>query len=180
MTLKITEEMENSLILRLLQEAAAVCFIGDSLTEGTINGGIPWYNPIRQWISGRIVNVSQGGMTTTALLAVYLREILNSEAELYVIAVGANDILFRDAEFCAVTAEEYIQNLQSIRTAVVNHTSALKEWCSTNGDTFINANEYLADHFSKHPQSDYLIDFIHPNSGPGVKLYAEAVLKECK
>jgi hypothetical protein len=36
MTLKITEEMENSLILRLLQEAAAVCFIGDSLTEGTI------------------------------------------------------------------------------------------------------------------------------------------------
>ena len=113
MTLKITEEMENSLILRLLQEAAAVCFIGDSLTEGTINGGIPWYNPIRQWISGRIVNVSQGGMTTTALLAVYLREILNSEAELYVIAVGANDILFRDAEFCAVTAEEYIQNLQN-------------------------------------------------------------------
>jgi lysophospholipase L1-like esterase len=217
MTLKITEEMENSLILRLLQEAAAVCFIGDSLTEGTINGGIPWYNPIRQWISGRIVNVSQGGMTTTALLAVYLREILNSEAELYVIAVGANDILFRDAEFCAVTAEEYIQNLQSIRTAVVNrmpeakfvfiapwiamdgdmsiiggmkppdtdltyksYTSALKEWCSTTGDTFINANEYLADHFSKHPQSDYLIDFIHPNSGPGVKLYAEAVLKECK
>ncbi|MBQ3862993.1 MAG: hypothetical protein II790_03030, partial [Schwartzia sp.] len=120
-------------------------------------------------------------------------------------------------EFCAVTAEEYIQNLQSIRTAVVNrmpeakfvfiapwiamdgdmsiiggmkppdtdltyksYTSALEEWCSTTGDTFINANEYLADHFSKHPQSDYLIDFIHPNSGPGVKLYAEAVLKECK
>ena len=121
MTIKITEEMEKSYIFRLLQRAESVCFIGDSLTEGTINGGIPWYNPIRQWISGRIVNVSQGGMTTTALLAVYLREILNAEAELYVISVGANDILFRDAEFCAVTAEEYIQNLQSIGRMVFDN-----------------------------------------------------------
>lgn len=217
MSFNITDEIKKSRTFRLLQNAKNVCFVGDSLTEGTINGGIPWYFPIHPLIQGKIFNVAQGGATTTVLLAIFLKEILRSGAELYVFAVGANDILFRDPEFCAVTAEEYVQNLQSIRTAVVtrrpdakfvfiapwiamdgdmsiiggmkppdtdlaynSYTKALQDWCETTGDTFINANEYLADYFSKHPQSDYLLDFIHPNSGSGVKLYAEAVLRQCK
>ena len=59
--LQITDEMKNSRICRLLQNAETVCFVGDSLTEGTINGGVPWYEPIRSSIRGKIVNVSQGG-----------------------------------------------------------------------------------------------------------------------
>ena len=41
-TLTLTNEMKDSRLYRLLQGAETVCFVGDSLTEGTINGGVPW------------------------------------------------------------------------------------------------------------------------------------------
>ncbi|WP_462332542.1 SGNH/GDSL hydrolase family protein [Schwartzia sp. (in: firmicutes)] len=142
MSLNITDEMKTSRTFRLLQNAKSICFAGDSLTEGTINGGIPWYFPIRHLIQGKIFNVSQGGMTTAVLLAIFLKEILRSEAELYVFAIGANDILFRDPEFCAVTAEEYIQNLEKIRSAVYSQRPDAKfifiaPWVAMDGDASI-------------------------------------------
>lgn len=142
MSFNLTDEIEKSRTFRLLQNAKNVCFVGDSLTEGTINGGIPWYFPIHPLIQGKIFNVAQGGATTTVLLAIFLKEILRSEAELYVFAAGANDILFRDPEFCAVTAEEYIDNLQKIRDAITAHRPEAKfifiaPWIAMDGDASI-------------------------------------------
>ena len=142
MSFNITEEMKTSPAYQLLQNAKTVCFVGDSLTEGTINGGIPWYFPIHNSIQGKIFNVSQGGATTTVLLAIFLKEIIRSEAELYVFAAGANDILFRDPEFCAVTAGEYIENLQKIRNAIIERRSDAKfifiaPWIAMDGDASI-------------------------------------------
>ena len=51
LSLDMTEAMRGSRIYRLLQDAETVCFVGDSLTEGTMNGGVPWYEPIRPWMS---------------------------------------------------------------------------------------------------------------------------------
>lgn len=212
--LQITDEMKKSRIYRLLQTAETVCFVGDSLTEGTINGGVPWYEPIRSSIRGKIVNISQGGATTKLLLAYFLSAIVRAEADLVVVAAGANDILFRDPMFCAMTAADYIQSLQKLRDAVcercpdakfvfiapwiatdgdagiiggvvppntdkayVDYTAALQTWCEDAGDVFIDANGYIARRFALSSPEDYLIDFIHPNAGIGVRLYAEAVLK---
>ena len=212
--LQITDEMKNSRIYRLLQTTETVCFVGDSLTEGTINGGVPWYEPIRSSIRGKIVNISQGGATTKLLLAYFLSAIVRAEADLVVVAAGANDILFRDPMFCAMTAADYIQSLQKLRDAVcercpdakfvfiapwiatdgdagiiggvvppntdkayVDYTAALQTWCEDAGDVFIDANGYIARRFASSSPEDYLIDFIHPHAGIGVRLYAEAVLK---
>lgn len=212
--LQITDEMQNSRICRLLQNVETVCFVGDSLTEGTINGGVPWYEPIRSSIRGKIVNVSQGGATTKILLAYFLPAIVRVEADLVVVAAGANDILFRDPMFCAMTAADYIQSLQKFRDAVcerrpdakfvfiapwiatdgdagiiggvvppntdktyADYTAALQTWCRDTGDVFIDANGYIARAFASSSPEKYLIDFIHPNAGAGVRLYAEAVLR---
>lgn len=212
--LQITDEMQNSRICRLLQNVETVCFVGDSLTEGTINGGVPWYEPIRSSIRGKIVNVSQGGATTKILLAYFLPAIVRVEADLVVVAAGANDILFRDPMFCAMTAADYIRSLQKFRDAVcerrpdakfvfiapwiatdgdagiiggvvppntdktyADYTAALQTWCRDTGDVFIDANGYIARAFASSSPEKYLIDFIHPNAGAGVRLYAEAVLR---
>ena len=212
--LQITDEMQNSRICRLLQNVETVCFVGDSLTEGTINGGVPWYEPIRSSIRGKIVNVSQGGATTKILLAYFLPAIVRAEADLVVVAAGANDILFRDPMFCAMTAADYIQSLQKFRDAVcerrpdakfvfiapwiatdgdagiiggvvppntdktdADYTAARQTWCRDTGDVFIDANGYIARAFASSSPEKYLIDFIHPNAGAGVRLYAEAVLR---
>ena len=62
-------------------------------------------------------------------------------------------------------------------TSVSNYTAALQTWCEDVGDVFIDANGYIARRFALSSPEDYLIDFIHPNAGIGVRLYAEAVLK---
>ncbi|MBR5163752.1 MAG: SGNH/GDSL hydrolase family protein [Schwartzia sp.] len=212
-SLELTDEMKNSRLYRLLQSADTVCFVGDSLTEGTINGGVPWYAPLQAAIHGKIVNISQGGATTKILLAYFLPSIVEAAADLYVVAAGANDILFRDPLFCAVTATDYIQNLQKLRDAVCarrpdakfvfiapwiategdasiiggitppdtdtayrNYTAALSAWCKDTGDVFIDPNTYISRQFALSSPETYLLDFIHPNAGVGVRLYAEAVM----
>ncbi|MBO6236935.1 MAG: SGNH/GDSL hydrolase family protein [Schwartzia sp.] len=210
---RLTDEMAGSRIYRLLQSAETVCFVGDSLTEGTMNGGVPWYEPIHPWIRGKIFNISQGGLTAKSLSAYFLPSTASTEAELFVIAIGANDILFRDPLFCAMTSADYINYLKKLRDAVCarrpdakfifiapwlatdgdasliggekppntdemyrDYTSALEAWCGVTGDAFIDANGYIARHFETSLPNHYLVDFIHPNAGNGVALYAEAVL----
>ena len=213
LSLDMTEAMRGSRIYRLLQDAKTVCFVGDSLTEGTMNGGVPWYEPMRPWIRGKIFNISQGGVTAKSLTAYFLPSIVNMEAALFIVATGANDILFRDPLFCAMTAADYIHNLKKLRDAVCtrrpdakfvfiapwlatdgdasliggekppntdelyrDYSAALEAWCNDTGDGFIDANGYIARHFASSSPETYLVDFIHPNAGIGVKLYAEAVL----
>ena len=210
---RLTDEMADSRIYRLLQSVDTVCFVGDSLTEGTMNGGVPWYEPIRPWIRGKIINISQGGVTAKSLPAYFLPSIVSTEAELFVVAIGANDILFRDPLFCAMTSADYIHILKKVRDAVLtrrpdtkfvfiapwlatdgdasliggekppnteelykDYTSALEAWCSETGDVFIDANGYIARRFETSSPENFLVDFIHPNAGSGVCLYAEAVL----
>ena len=210
---QLTEKMAGSRIYRLLQSAETVCFVGDSLTEGTMNGGVPWYEPIRPRIRGKIFNISQGGLTAKSLSAYFLPSTASTEAELFVIAIGANDILFRDPLFCAMTSADYINHLKKLRDAVCarrpdakfvfiapwlatngdasliggvlppntdemyrDYTAALQAWCADTGDTFIDANGYIARCFASSSPENYLVDFIHPNAGSGVRLYSEAVL----
>ncbi len=136
---EITPEMKRSRLFRLLQDAETVCFVGDSLTEGTMNGGVPWYEPVRPFIPGNIVNISQGGATAKILPAYFLPSVVRAAADLVVVAAGANDVLFRDPMFCAMTAKDYIQSLQRLRAAVCERRpgtnfSFIAPWPATDGD----------------------------------------------
>lgn len=143
---RLTDEMACSRIYRLLQSAKTVCFVGDSLTEGTMNGGVPWYEPIRPRICGKIFNISQGGLSAKSLSAYFLPSIAGTEAELFVVAIGANDILFRDPLFCAMTSADYINNLKKLRDAVCARRPDAKfvfiaPWLATDGDASLIGGE---------------------------------------
>ena len=44
--LTLTDAMKNGTLYRAIEQADPICFIGDSVTEGTKNGGCPWYEPM--------------------------------------------------------------------------------------------------------------------------------------
>jgi len=207
--LKISDEMRGE-IYRTLTTAENVCFVGDSVTAGTKNFGVPWFEPLENLVRGKIFNVSAGGATTKILLE-RLDEIVATDADLFVVAVGTNDVRYRDEKICAMTPEAYVAEIRKLRDGIREkiptakfifvapwtstdgdkvsalpfaekiklndeYSTALKNFCDESGDIFVNANPYIDERLKIFPQSDYLIDFIHPNAGKGVELYATAVL----
>ena len=144
--LLITEEMKNNKVYPLLKNAKSICFVGDSITEGTKNGGIPWYEPLEHIIAGNITNVSVGGCTSKMLLEeTMLQKIVSADAELYVIAIGTNDIRYRNPRICAMNADEYISHLKQLQNKILDNNAKAKfiiiaPWISTDGD----ANSQLA------------------------------------
>ena len=132
------EAMESTAFYSLLTKSDRICFVGDSVTEGTKNGGVPWYEPLESIIPGEIVNCGWGAATTKILLRDHLGEIVNAKADCYVVAIGTNDVRYRN-EDCAMTPEEYVANLQALRDAVCAVTPEAKfvflaPWTSTDGD----------------------------------------------
>lgn len=143
--LEITSEMKSGAFFRLLKSVGNVCFVGDSITEGTRNDCVPWYEPIENVIEGRIFNCSRGSCTTERLLKNHLDSIVASDAELFVIAIGANDVRYRNTYICAMNAVEYVEKLQSLRAAIVEkHPEAkfafITPWTSTDGDRISKLN----------------------------------------
>ena len=135
--LEISEEMRGD-FYKALTAAENVCFIGDSLTEGTKNGGVSYFEPLEQLIRGKIFNISQGGATTKILLE-RLDEIIQTDADLFVVAVGTNDVRYRDENICSMTPEEYVANLQKLCDAIKEKIPIAKfifiaPWTSTDGD----------------------------------------------
>ena len=145
--LAVSESMKAGVVYPLLKNAKSVCFVGDSVTEGTKNGGVPWYEPIEHVVdknptlrAERITNVSVGGCTSKMLLEEKrLQKIVNADADLYVIAIGTNDIRYRDAKICAMASAEYTANLQVLQNAIRKKNPEAKlifiaPWTSTDGD----------------------------------------------
>lgn len=137
--LECTEEMKEGVLYRALENADTVCFIGDSLTEGTKNGGCPWYEPIEEYLGGKSVcNYSKGGCTVS-----YMNQHSDEipAADLYVIALGANDVRYRDESQCAMTAEDYIGEIDRLRTVLLEKNASagfvfIAPWYSTDADPF--------------------------------------------
>lgn len=97
----------------LLKEAGSVCFIGDSVTAGSENGGVPWFVPlVSKYRLSAVSNIAAGGATTHSQLKVYEKERI--AANLYVFAIGANDVRYRDGSRCAMTADEYIHAISQM------------------------------------------------------------------
>ncbi len=136
--LALDDPMKSGTLFQALGRTDSVCFIGDSVTEGTKNGGCPWYEPLEEYLNGKTIqNVSKGGCTVSYMLE---RVSQIPAAGLYVIALGTNDVRYRDAGTCAMTAERYIQQLDSLKTALSEQYGPaefifIAPWYSTDGDT---------------------------------------------
>ncbi|MBR1796422.1 MAG: CapA family protein [Clostridiales bacterium] len=201
-------EMEQSAFLTSFAAAESVCFVGDSITCGTKNGGVPWYEPISGLSSGSIYNLSYGGWTTLDIIN-HIEEL--PEAQMYVIAIGTNDLRYDNDQIGATVPEDYISNITIIRDRIrqispdssiwfiapwisydgdqvsplsideINNrrddfSEALRMFCEESGDYYIDPNTYIDEVISRHTQSEYLLDWIHPNVSNGVELYSEAVV----
>lgn len=136
--LEITNEMKEGLLYFEIQKADSVCFIGDSVTEGTKNGGCPWYEPIEEHLRGKkIYNYSKGGCTVSYIIN-HADEIPDSD--LYVVALGTNDVRYRDDSICAMTAQEYIDEIETLKSKLSKKSTTrfifIAPWYSTDGDPF--------------------------------------------
>ena len=172
--LELTEEMKGGVLYRALENADTIYFIGDSLTEGTKNGGCPWYEPIEEYLAGKVIcNYSKGGCTVS-----YMNESSGAipAAELYIIALGTNDVRYRDEAQCAMTAEDYINGIDELRTRLLEkNTSArfvfIAPWYSADGDPFCSlsfeAKTQLNEEYSQALQKyceEHEIGFVNANA----------------
>lgn len=172
-TLPLTEEMKNSTLYKEMEKAESICFIGDSVTEGTKNGGCPWYEPIEGLFPQKeIKNYSRGGCTVS-----YMTDNADKipAADLYIVALGTNDVRYRDEEICAMTSEKYVSKMKELKKKLSSDSPDAKfifiaPWYSTDGDEFCDLsfkektalNQEYSDALEKFC-SDNSIKFINPN-----------------
>ncbi len=132
------KQIQKNPLGRILQESKSVCFLGDSITAGSDNGGFPWYLPlVAAFPHLDVANLAHGGATSKSTLERSIPHVKN--CDVYVIALGTNDVRYRDADKGAVTAEEYIENISCIVQACLSHNPAARfvfiaPWCSIPGD----------------------------------------------
>lgn len=204
--LNITNDLKKKKLYQELLHSKSVCFIGDSITAGSINGGHGWYEPLTANFDINVKKASYGSYTSKLLLKNKQNEIKNCTSDLNIIAIGANDIRYRN-ENSAMTSDEYINNIDEIIKLINNkkiiliapfysmsydkvtnlslkeknklyeeYTKALENYSKKNNYLFINPNPILEKTLNNSNTSYYLIDYIHPNH-TGLYLYSEAILK---
>lgn len=199
----LTDELKDSELYKDMSGGGSFCFIGDSITNGTYTDGIPWYQPLTQYISGEIMNFSQKGWMVQDLIE-HRNDI--PVADNYVIAIGINDVLFHNYENASVTATEYIKHIEELSVILLEispkaklyfitpwvffdlednyfergnqYRTALIEWCNNSDFICINPEPIILSVIDKNNVKDYMYDSIHPNATGGAALYSYAVLKD--
>nr|WP_289037970.1 CapA family protein [uncultured Allobacillus sp.] len=122
----IPGKLKNKSIVKLLSKSKSVCFVGDSVTEGTRNGGYGWFEPLAESFSHLELNRFTKGNIATPFLVERADEIADFKSDLFVIAVGTNDVRYRNPKHCAMTSTQYIDNLDYIVQKVISKNKSAK------------------------------------------------------
>lgn len=192
--------IENGLFIDM-ESGKSFCFVGDSITAGTATEGIGWYEPLTPFIRGEITNFSDPGWTSLKLT-----EVCNDipSADVYVIAIGINDVLYIDEAFGATSPEEYVENLQILTDCLKTKSpdatfyfitpwpflnfpeetyatndefvAALTAWCDGEERICIDPFDTIMSTLEVVDTSVYMWNDFHPNAPEGVGLYSYAVL----
>lgn len=111
----LIENNKHKELFKLMNNSCSITFIGDSITEGTKNNFHPWYEPLIYYFENKkIINISKGSYTTSLIIQDFKYQIIKSKSSLYIIAIGANDVRYRNPDICAMTTEDYIKNINII------------------------------------------------------------------
>ncbi len=141
------KKYKSKQLYKEIKKSPTIVFIGDSITEGTKNNFHPWYEPMIGFFENKkIINISKGGYTTKNIIEKYSNQILSSNGDLYIVALGTNDIRYRNEKTCAMTAKEYIKELKKIASKIKKANSKAKivfisPWMSLPNDTIAKVNE---------------------------------------
>ena len=138
----------NKIIYKYIKNSSSITFIGDSITKGSKNGHFPWYEPmINCFNKKKIINISRGSFTTKLLLQYFTDDLIDSKSDLYIIAIGTNDVRYRNKGICSMTPKEYINKINEIVNLAKNNNSKfifIAPWFSFSDDNISNI-----DHKSK-------------------------------
>ena len=199
----MTGELKDSELYEDMQSGKSFCFLGDSITAGSATEGIPWYQPLTPYISGTVSNFSRGGWTVSNLID---KADNIPEADIYVIAIGINDILFPEDEDSAQTALEFASKCKELGELLTNRSpgskiyfilpwsfidsdtsfvergsrfrSALAQTCIAKGYRYINPDPVIQSVIEDEGESKYMYNDFHPNAPAGIGLYCYAVLMD--
>lgn len=195
-------ELTDNELFEDMQSGRSFCFLGDSITCGNEIEGITWYRPLIPYIKGGISNLSHAGWMVGNLL----QEKDNIPvADVYVVAVGVNDVMFPKSRFSGGTPIGYTSCLRELARAIKvrsrdakiyfiapwtfhnqdevstlraeNFRHALYVWCKENGYICIDPDPVLVSVFKENGTEAFMKDDFHPNAPAGVGLYSYAVLK---
>lgn len=203
---RLTSADRKSLMYRKIELHDDICFVGDSITEGTVNGFHPWYEELIDLFDGKKVsNYSVGGYMTNDIISSYEDDLRSSNCSLVVINIGTNDVRYLERN-----KNEYINNIKIILEFVNDREIILiSPWRTTDKDKFmksnkdgkirifdeydseleklslerdnvyyIEANSYIEKMFSKYGEEKFSDDGVHPNEDIGLKLYSYSVLRD--
>ena len=163
----------NNKFLELVNSCKSICFLGDSVTQGTKNSGVPWYEPLLQYIKPEVHNYSYGGGTVKTMIE-HAGEISKVNSDMYIIAIGTNDVRYCDKNLCAMTPDEYIAELRELEKLIDHDNSRfvyIAPWYSIDGDPFcplsyedkLAKNELYSSALEKYCQSEGRM-FINANN----------------
>lgn len=201
----MTDELKDSEFFEDMQSGKSFCFLGDSITAGSVTEDIPWYQPLTPYISGTVSNFSRGGWTVSNLID---KADNIPEADIYVIAIGINDILFPEDEDSAQTALEFAARCKELGELLTNRSpgskiyfilpwsfidsdtsfvergsrfrSALAQTCIAKGYRYINPDPVIQSVIEDEGESQFMYNDFHPNAPDGIGLYCYAVLKDAQ
>ena len=200
----VPAQVNGNCLFEDLQSGKTICFIGDSITDEAATDGIPWYQPLEAFITGEVINVSLSGWTSVSLVEavdVY------PQADVYVTAIGINDVLYIDEAYGAVDAEEFVDNLEAFQEKIdsvspdstlyfiapwpfLNYpdeayetrdgfVEALIEWCRSDDRRIcIDPNDTIMSVLEDVDTSVYMWNDFHPDEPEGVGLYSYAVIQQ--
>lgn len=141
--LEVVDDIKNGVFYTELKKHSKVCFIGDSITAGSMNGGYGWYEPLLSYTDAEVYRIAHGGATTKSIMQDISK--VQSNTTLFVIALGTNDIRYRERSMCAMNENEYIENI----TTLVSHIKGINSnasfifiapWVSRENDTGSRVN----------------------------------------
>lgn len=205
-SLELLDNDKDSLVYKKIQASNDICFVGDSITEGTLNGFKPWYLELVNLFEKekRVYNFSKGGYTTDDIIEEYGSQLENSNCDLFIVNIGTNDIRYYEA-----SAEEYKNKIIDILGFVNSRDIIfLSPWQTTDRDIhlydgrdgkkrlylqynkvledislsldnvyYVDVNQYIRTVINNNGEDIYLLDGVHPNDLFGIRLYSYAVLR---
>ena len=120
-SIEVTEEIRDRDLYKLLSAAGSVCFVGDSITAGSKNGGYGWDEPLMAAFPDSVVHREAWGSATTKTLLENAETIASYGADLYVIAIGTNDVRYRNKQMCAMSPSEYVSNIDLLVSKIMEY-----------------------------------------------------------
>lgn len=198
----MTDDLKDSELFKDLQSGKPICFLGDSITFGATTNGVPWYQPMVPYIKGKVSNYSTSGWQVKDLI----NNIDNIPvADIYIIAIGINDILFIDKPTASVTADDFVRNTDALATLLKSKSNgariyfispwsfcnldegyvirgdefrrAMASYCENSDCIYIDADSVIASVLDAEGAEKYMYNQYHPNAPDGIGLFSYAVLK---